>query len=293
MSYNSGVFIFDYERETNLITIKSLRELQGMQASGHLLAQMFEGLRDVIKPGISTWEIEEFAQKFVKGQGGRLSEQGFEGYKYGTCISVNSEIAHAIPRKNLFLQEGDLVSVDVTVNLNGYESDSCTTYAVGKISKADQKLLDVTKEAMYLGIAQAKMGNRIGDIGAAIQPFVEDVNHYGDVRELIGHGIQPSIHEEPEVPHYGKAGHGLRLREGMTITVEPMVEEGGDWRIEQKVVQDPNYPDSDWVYYVTPDGSKAAQFEHTLAITPDGPKILTLQAPYDGLEQYIPHFDEM
>ena len=143
---------------------------------------------------------------------------------------------------------------------------------------------------MYLGIDQAVLGNRIGDIGAAIQHWVEDENHYGDVRELIGHGIQPSIHEDPEVPHWGKAGHGIRLREGMTITCEPMVEAGGDWHIDQRTVDDPN---DDWVYYATPDGSNAAQFEHTFAITKDGPKILTLQKPYDGLEKYIPHFDEM
>ena len=229
-----------------MITIKSVRELKGMQASGHLLATMFEALRDVIKPGISTWDIEEFCQEFVSSRGGRLSEQGFEGYKYGTCISVNDEIAHNIPRKNVFLKEGDLVKVDVTCNLNGYESDSCTTYGVGQISEEDQHLMDVTKKAMYMGIDQAVVGNRIGDIGAVIQHYVEDEEGYGDVRELIGHGIQPSIHEDPEVPHWGKAGHGLRLREGMTITVEPMVEAGGDWRILQKTVDDPN---DDWVFY--------------------------------------------
>ena len=273
-----------------MITIKSVRELKGMQASGHLLATMFEALRDEIKPGMSTWDIEVFCQKYMKQHGGRLSEQGFEGYKYGTYISVNDEIAHQTPRKDRILHEGDLVKVDVTCNLNGYESDSCTTYGVGKISEADQHLIDVTKKAMYLGIDQALAGNRIGDIGAAIQHYVEDEEGYGDVRELIGHGIQPSIHEDPEVPHWGKAGHGLRLRPGMTITVEPMVEAGGDWRILQKTVDDPN---DDWVFYATPDGSKSAQFEHTFAITEDGPKILTLQEPYDGLEKYIPHFDEM
>lgn len=273
-----------------MITIKSVRELKGMQASGHLLATMFEALRDEIKPDMSTWDIEVFCQKYMKQHGGRLSEQGFEGYKYGTCISVNDEIAHQTPRKDRILHEGDLVKVDVTCNLNGYESDSCTTYGVGKISEADQHLIDVTKKAMYLGIDQALAGNRIGDIGAAIQHYVEDEEGYGDVRELIGHGIQPSIHEDPEVPHWGKAGHGLRLRPGMTITVEPMVEAGGDWRILQKTVDDPN---DDWVFYATPDGSKSAQFEHTFAITEDGPKILTLQEPYDGLEKYIPHFDEM
>lgn len=272
-----------------MITIKSKRELKGMQKSGRLLASLFEELREVIKPGISTWEIEKFAQKYVKSHGGRLSEQGFEGYKYGTCISVNDEIAHATPRKDKILNEGDLVSVDVTCNVDGYETDSCTTYPVGKISAEDQRLLDVTKKAMYLGIDQAIVGNRIGDIGSVIQKYVEDDNHFGDVRELVGHGIQPTIHEDPEVPHFGKAGHGLRLREGMTITVEPMVEAGGDWRILQKTVEDPN---DDWVYYATPDGSKAAQFEHTFSITADGPKILTLQKPYDGFEKYLPHFDE-
>ncbi len=261
-----------------------------MQASGRLLASMFEGLRDVIEPGITTWKIEEFCQDFVKSRGGRLSEQGFEGYKYGTCISVNDQIAHATPRKDTILKEGDLVKVDVTCNLNGFETDSCTTYAVGEISPEDRDLMETTKKAMYLGIDQAVLGNRIGDIGAAIQHFVEDEHHYGDVKELVGHGIQPSIHEDPEVPHWGKAGHGLRLREGMTITVEPMVEAGGDWRIEQKTVSDPN---DDWVFYATPDGSKSAQFEHTFAITKDGPKILTLQKPYDGYEKYLPHFDEM
>lgn len=273
-----------------MITIKSVRELKGMQASGRLLASMFEGLREVIKPGITTWEIEEFCQEFVKSRGGRLSEQGFEGYKYGTCISVNDQIAHATPRKDTILNEGDLVKVDVTCNLNGFETDSCTTYAVGQISDQDRDLMDVTEKAMYLGIDQAVLGNRIGDIGAVIQHFVEDEHHYGDVKELVGHGIQPSIHEDPEVPHWGKAGHGLRLREGMTITVEPMVEAGGDWRIAQKSVSDPN---DDWVFYATPDGSKSAQFEHTFAITKDGPKILTLQKPYDGYEKYLPHFDEM
>ncbi len=273
-----------------MITIKTPRELKGMQASGHLLASMFEGLRDVIKPGISTWDIEEFAQKFMKERGGRLSEQGFEGYQYGTCISVNHEIAHAIPRKDFILKDGDLVKVDVTCNLNGYESDSCTTYPVGKVSEADLALVETTRKAMYLGIDQAVIGNRIGDIGAVIQNYTENEHGYGDVRELVGHGIQPSIHEDPEVPHWGKAGHGLRLREGMTITVEPMIEAGGDWHIKQVTVNDPA---DDWVYYATPDHSKSAQFEHTFVITKDGPKILTLQKPYDGYEKYIPHFDEL
>ena len=201
-----------------MITIKSIRELKGMQASGHLLATMFEGLRDVIKPGISTWEIEEFCQDFVSSRGGRLSEQGFEGYKYGTCISVNDEIAHQTPRKDRILKEGDIVKVDVTCNLNGYESDSCTTYPVGEISDADKKLIEVTKKAMYLGIDQAALGNRIGAIGAAIQHYVEDEHHDGDVRELIGYGIQQSYHEDQEYPPWGQQLHALRLRESLTMS---------------------------------------------------------------------------
>ncbi|MEJ6348730.1 type I methionyl aminopeptidase [Holzapfeliella sp. He02] len=258
-----------------MITLKSRRELEGMAKSGQLLAQTHLGIKKLIKPGISLYEIEEFADNFITENGGIPSEKGFEGYKYATCVSVNDEIAHATPRKDVFLKEGDVVSVDMTINLDGYESDSCWTYAVGEISKEDQDLMDIAHKALYLGIDQAQVGNRIGDIGYAIQQFTEVENNYGDVRELIGHGIQPTMHEEPEVPHFGKKGRGLRLKEGMTITIEPMITQGS-WEMVSRVVDD---PDDDWVYYVTEDGSKCAQYEHTIAITADGPKILTSQDP--------------
>lgn len=258
-----------------MITLKSERELEGMKKSGQLLAGMFKELAGIIKPGISAWDIEEFADKYITQRGGVPSEKGFEGYKYGTCVCVNEEVAHGTPRKSLILKKGDIVKVDMTVNLDGYESDSCHSYAVGEVDEETQRLMDVTKKALYLGIDQAVIGNRIGDIGYAIQHYVEDENNMGDVRDLIGHGIQPTMHEEPNVPHYGNPGHGLRLKEGMTITIEPMVNLG-TWEIDSRF-------DDDWEYFVSADGSRSAQYEHTIAITKDGPKILTSTDPeYDA-----------
>ena len=256
-----------------MITIKSAREIAGMQASGAVLAGVHLGLRELIKPGLSTWEIETFARDYIEGHGATASQIGFNGYKYATCVSVNYEVAHGIPRKALILKAGDIVKVDMCVELDGYQSDSCWTYAVGDISPERQQLMAVTKQALYLGIDQARVGNRIGDIGAAIQEYTEDRYGYGDVRELIGHGIQPTIHESPSVPNYGEAGQGLRLREGMTITIEPMITTG-TWKVESEAV-----PNDTWEYYVTADGSDCAQYEHTIAITADGPKILTSQDP--------------
>lgn len=255
-----------------MITLKSPREIEGMRRSGALLAAVHQGLRQIIKPGISTWAIEEFADKYITDHGGRPSEKGFEGYKYATCVCVNDEVAHATPRKDLILKDGDLVKVDMTVELDGYQSDSCWSYAVGTVSPEVKKLMDVTLKSLYLGIDQAIIGNRIGDIGYAIQHYVEDENKMGDVRELIGHGIQPTMHEAPNVPHYGEQGKGLRLKEGMTITIEPMVNLG-TWQIKTKVMPD------NWEYYVSADGTTSCQYEHTLAITKDGPKILTSQDP--------------
>lgn len=250
-----------------MITLKSEREIEGMRQSGALLADTLNEIAKIIKPGISAWEIEELADNYITSHGGTPSEKGFEGYKYATCVCVNDEVAHGTPRKNLILKDGDIVKVDTTINLNGYESDSCRSYAVGTVDDDTKRLMEVTKKALYLGIDQAVIGNRIGDIGHAIQHFVEDENGMGDVRDLIGHGIQPTMHEEPNVPHYGKAGHGLRLKEGMTITIEPMVNLG-TWEIDTRVIDG-------WEYFVSADGSNSAQYEHTIAITKDGPKILT------------------
>lgn len=258
-----------------MITLKSAREIQGMAASGAVIAGVHLALRQMIKPGLSAYDIEEFANQYILDHGATPSEKGFEGYKYATCVDVNDEVAHGTPRKELILKNGDLVKVDMTVNKDGYESDSCWSYAVGTVSAETQALMDVTKKALYLGIAQSQVGKRLGDVGFAIEDFTEHQHDYGDVRALIGHGIQPTMHEAPDVPAYGDKGRGLRLKAGMTITIEPMIN-AGTWEIMEHELLDVNDP---WTYYVSADGSWSAQYEHTLAITKDGPKILTSQDP--------------
>lgn len=253
-----------------MISLKSPREIRAMEKSGAVLAGMHLGIQKIIRPGISSWVIEEFARDYFKQAGAIAAQIGFEGYKYTTCVSVNDEICHGFPRKKLILKDGDLVKVDTVVNLDGAFSDSCWSYAVGTPSPEIAKLMDVTKKSLYMGIDQCVPGNRIGDIGAVIQHYTEDENGYGDVKEFVGHGIGPTMHEDPMVPHYGEAGHGLRLRKGMTITVEPMINTG-TWQAD---TSDP----SGWLAK-TADGGWSCQYEHTLVITEDGPKILTSQDP--------------
>ncbi|KRM60222.1 methionine aminopeptidase [Secundilactobacillus malefermentans DSM 5705 = KCTC 3548] len=261
-----------------LITLKSPREIEGMRRAGAVLAGMHVALRDIIKPGITSWEIERFSRKWINEHHAKAEEMGFEGYKYATCVSINDEICHAIPRKDVLLKDGDLVKVDTVISVDGYMADSAWAFAVGTPSDEVKRLMKVTKKALDLGIEQAVVGNRIGDIGAAIQKYVEDDNGYGDVREYVGHGIGPTMHEEPNVPHYGNAGHGLRLKAGMTITIEPMVNVGG-WEAD-----DPDEKDG-WTVR-TLDGSLSCQYEHTLVITDDGPEILTSQDP-EFLAKYL------
>ena len=253
-----------------MISLKSPREIRAMEKSGAVLAGMHLGIQKIIRPGISSWVIEEFARDYFKQAGAIAAQIGFEGYKYATCVSVNDEICHGFPRKKLILKDGDLVKVDTVVNLDGAFSDYCWSYAVGTPSPEIAKLMDVTKKSLYMGIDQCVPGNRIGDIGAVIQHYTEDENGYGDVKEFVGHGIGPTMHEDPMVPHYGEAGHGLRLRKGMTITVEPMINTG-TWQAD---TSDP----SGWLAK-TADGGWSCQYEHTLVITEDGPKILTSQDP--------------
>lgn len=248
-----------------MITLKSQREIDQMAESGAILADVHRHLRSFIKPGITSWDIEEFVRNFIESHNAVAAQIGFEGYKYATCCSINNEICHGFPRKKA-LKEGDLIKVDMCVDYKGAISDSCWAYAVGEASPEVKKLMDVTKKALYLGIEQAVIGNRIGDIGHAIESYVEGEG-YGVVRDFIGHGIGPTIHEDPMVPHYGGAGKGLRLREGMVITIEPMVNIG-DWQMKM----DPN----GWTAY-TRDGSLSCQYEHSLAITKDGPRLLTSQ----------------
>lgn len=248
-----------------MITLKSEREIEMMAQSGALLADVHKHLRTFIKPGITSWDIEEFVRDHIEKNGGIAAQIGFEGYKYATCCSINDEICHGFPRKKV-LKSGDLIKVDMCVDLKGAISDSCWSYAVGEVSPEVKRLMEVTKKAMYLGIEQAQVGNRIGDIGHAIQTYVEGEG-FGVVRDFIGHGIGPTIHEAPSVPHYGEAGKGLRLKEGMVITIEPMVNTG-TWKMKMD--------DNGWTAR-TLDGGLSCQYEHSLAITKDGPKILTSQ----------------
>lgn len=248
-----------------MITLKSNREIEAMDESGTLLANMHIALRDVIKPGITSWDIEEFCKKFIEDNGAIPEQIGYEGYEYATCVSINDEICHGFPRREV-LKNGDLIKVDTVVNLKGALSDSCWSYVVGESTPELDKLMEVTRTALYKGIEQAQVGNRIGDIGHAIQTYVE-AEGFSVVREFIGHGIGPTLHEAPSVPHYGEAGKGLRLKEGMVITIEPMVNTG-TWKSKMD--------NNGWTAR-TQDGGISCQFEHTLAITKDGPKILTSQ----------------
>ncbi|WP_124058577.1 type I methionyl aminopeptidase [Vaginisenegalia massiliensis] len=248
-----------------MISLKSQREIQQMTESGAILAGIHQELRDFIKPGVTTKAIDQFVQTRIEGAGAVAAQIGFEGYEYATCTSVNDEICHGFPSERV-LKEGDLVKVDFCVDLNGAISDSCWTYAVGQVDDRIAELMEVTRQAMYEGIKQAVIGNRIGDIGAAIQEYAE-ARGFGVVRDFIGHGIGPTIHEEPAVPHYGTKGRGLRLKEGMTITIEPMITTG-TWKMSMD--------DNGWTAR-TQDGGYCAQYEHSLAITKDGPVIMTKQ----------------
>ncbi|MGO3731979.1 MAG: type I methionyl aminopeptidase [Vagococcus sp.] len=248
-----------------MITLKSEREIDMMRESGALLADVHKALRDFIKPGITSWDIEVFVRDMIEKNGGIAAQIGFEGYKYATCCTINDEICHGFPRKEA-LKDGDLIKVDMCIDLKGAMSDSCWSYVVGKSTPEIDTLMEVTEKALYIGIEQAQVGNRVGDIGHAIQTYVEGEN-LAVVRDFIGHGIGPTIHEAPAVPHYGEPGKGTRLKEGMVITIEPMVNTG-TWQMKMD--------DNGWTAR-TQDGGLSCQYEHTIAITKDGPQILTLQ----------------
>ncbi|WP_088810935.1 MULTISPECIES: type I methionyl aminopeptidase [Listeria] len=252
-----------------MITLKSRREIDEMKRAGDILVATHQEIAKLIQPGITTWDIEVFTEKFLKSQGATPEQKGFEGYEYATCASINDEICHGFPRKTP-LKEGDIVTVDMVVNYHGALADSAWTYAVGEVSDEVKHLMEVTRKSLYLGIEQAQVGNRIGDIGHAIQTYVEN-EKLSVVRDFIGHGVGPTLHEKPEVPHYGQPGKGPRLKEGMVITIEPMVNIG-DWRAKMD--------DNGWTAR-TVDGSLSAQYEHTIAITKNGPEILTYQGEND------------
>ena len=247
-----------------MVVLKTGRELKVMLEACRISAGALKKAGEAIEPGITTAEIDEIAEKHILGQGGTPNFKNYEGYPATACISVNNEVIHGIPSKKRRIERGDIVSIDLGAKFEGYHGDNAATFACGEVSEEAKRLMEVTKEALYKGISAALPGGRIGDISNAVQSFVEK-NGFSVVREFVGHGIGTHLHEPPEVPNFGTAGHGIRLLPGMTLAIEPMVN-AGNYGV--KVLPD------GWTV-LTKDGSLSAHFEHTVAITPDGPLIMT------------------
>ncbi|MBE1447453.1 methionyl aminopeptidase [Paenibacillus sp. OAS669] len=246
-----------------MIILKTPQQIAKMRKAGQVLARCHEEIAKIIRPGMTTLFINDFAERFLTEHGAKQVTKGYKGYPYATCASVNDVIAHGFP-DDTPLQNGDIVKMDIVCSYDGWMADSCRTYAVGAISSAAERLVNVTKECLDLAIPKAVAGNSIGDVMHVIQSHAEAAG-YSVVRDLLGHGIGQSLHEKPSYEHIGRPGKGFKLKEGMVITIEPMINAGG---YEM-------YIDSDGWTARTWDGSLSAQFEHTVAITKDGPYILT------------------
>ncbi len=253
-----------------MIIIKTRDEIEKIRESSRIVAEVLQTLREFVRPGITTWALNKKAEEVIKKRKARAAFKGYRpsfgsgAYPAALCVSINEEVIHGIPSKKRVIKEGDIVSMDVGVCYRGYYGDGATTVAVGRVDKRVEELLKVTEEALYRGIEAAQVGNRVGDISHAVQSHVES-HGFSVVREFVGHGVGVKIHEEPPIPNFGEPGKGPLLREGMTIAIEPMVAMGsGDVRIKE----------DGWTA-VTADGSRAAHFEHTIAVLKEGPRILT------------------
>ena len=251
-----------------MISIKSPRDIEKMRLAGRVTAQARALAGSMVRPGVTTGEIDKAVRKFIESQGAKPSFLGYGGFPASICASVNEVVIHGIPGSRK-LQEGDIVSIDVGAYLDGFHGDCAATFPCGEVTDEAQKLIDVTKQSFFEGIKLARVGQRVSDIGHAVQQYVEGFG-YGVVRDFVGHGVGRNMHEPPEVPNYGAAGHGARLQPGMVIAVEPMVC-AGDWRV--KVLGDK------WTT-VSADGSLTAHYENTILITDGEPEILT--DPGDG-----------
>jgi len=255
-----------------LVTIKSKKEIELMREACKVVAQTYKYLEEVIKPGMTTYELDQLAENKMRSLGAIPAEKGYDigirgipPFPASTCISINDEVIHGIPSKDRIIKEGDIVSIDTVALKNGFHGDAARTFIVGKTSKDAQKLVEVTRQAFFEGIKYAKEGNRIGDISHAIGEYVHSKG-YSVVREFQGHGIGRQMHEDPGIPNFGKAGRGLRLEAGMTLAVEPMVIQGNHNILEL---------DDGWTI-ITEDGSLASHYENTILITKKEPEILTL-----------------
>ena len=247
------------------VTIKSEHEIELMREAGRILAIVHDELAKIVKPGISTLDIDRKCEEIIRSYDCIPSFLNYQGFPASVCTSINEQVVHGIPNKKNILKEGDIISLDTGVIYKGYQSDAARTHAVGEISPEDQKLIDVTKQSFFEGMKMAKAGNHLYDISKAIQDYAES-NGFSVVREMVVHGIGKEMHEEPEIPNYGKAGRGIRLEPGMTLAIEPMVIQGKPNILEL---------DDGWTI-ITEDGSLAAHYENTILITEKEPEILTI-----------------
>ena len=248
-----------------MIVLKTGRELKIMKEACRISAGALKTAGMAVEPGVTTAELDKLAEDYILSQGGEPNFKNYNGFPATACISINNEVIHGIPSMRRKLQQGDIVSIDLGAKFQGYHGDNAATFACGDISAEATRLMDTTRESLYEGIAAAVSGGRIGDISNAVQRYVE-ANGFSVVRQFVGHGIGTELHEAPEVPNFGSAGRGIRLLPGMTLAIEPMVNAGGD---DVKILPD------GWTVK-TKDGSLSAHFEHTVVITTEGPKIMTL-----------------
>lgn len=247
------------------VSIKSAREIELMREAGKRLAHVHQELGNAIRPGMSTLEVDALGEKLIRDCGCIPNFLHYNGYPASICVSVNDEVVHGIPKKDRYLKEGDIVSLDAGLIYKGYHSDAARTHAVGKVSKEAMKLMEVTKQSFFEGIKMAKEGNHLFDISAAIDSYVSGFG-YGIVRDLVGHGIGTALHEDPQIPNFSQKRKGVRLQAGMTLAIEPMVN-AGTWQV--------NFLRDGWTV-VTKDGSLSAHYENTILVTDGEPEILTL-----------------
>ncbi|MDH6061839.1 type I methionyl aminopeptidase [Chrysosporum bergii ANA360D] len=250
--------------KTETIVILSTREIEKMRQAGRLAAELLHHLEPMVKPGVTTLEINDEAERWTQAHGAKSAPLGYKGYPKSICTSVNEVVCHGIPNAKQILKDGDIINIDVTLIVDGYHGDTSKTFFVGDPSPEARRLVEVTEECRRLGIAEVKPGAKIGDIGAAIQEYAE-AQGFSVVRDFVGHGISNIFHTAPDIPHYGTRGKGKRLRPGMVFTIEPMIN-AGTWEVEVL---------SDGWTAVTRDRRLSAQFEHTLAVTETGVEILT------------------
>lgn len=247
-----------------MIIIKNNSEIDYMRQAGRVVEETLLKMEEVIKPGMTTADLDKIAEEFIRKHGAVPSFKGYYGFPSSICASVNEEVVHGIPAENKVLHEGDIISIDCGAILNGYQGDAARTLPVGKISDEANKLIDVTRKSFFKGVEKAVVGNRVSDISSAIQAYAENFG-YSIVRDYVGHGIGKDMHEEPEIPNFGRAGRGPKLLHGMVLAIEPMVN-GGKYYVSVQ--------SNDWTV-VTDDGSLSAHYENTVAILDNGPEILT------------------